>query len=325
MSCRRLAAVALASLLGSCVADTILMTKCPMYANDTNTSKVTLASYCVVNETTATMVSVTSDALDLSHRNISVVSTIPTLATTVDLSFNLIANFPSPSADQSSRVLSLNLSHNVLTSLSFPQLPSTIQTLYVRRRLLDGQDLSYNRITSIDGSVWSNLPRSLQSLTLSGNNLTTLRCSNLPTQLKRLDLSGNAIQSIVMDAASYNLMSQPDFVLTIDPNESIVSTDPTCLTPPSYFNGNYICVTTSATSSSTGSGNFAGFMAKYGAAGFIVLVVLYAANQTFRYRRRHNDDFHERSTYISSNYIKSSAHSSGYVAASSPRATAPTS
>ncbi|CAK4089918.1 unnamed protein product [Aphanomyces euteiches] len=291
------------------------MTKCPMYANDTNTSKVTLASYCVVNETTATMVSVTSDALDLSHRNISVVSTIPTLATTVDLSFNLIANFPSPSADQSSRVLSLNLSHNVLTSLSFPQLPSTIQTL----------DLSYNRITSIDGSVWSNLPRSLQSLTLSGNNLTTLRCSNLPTQLKRLDLSGNAIQSIVMDAASYNLMSQPDFVLTIDPNESIVSTDPTCLTPPSYFNGNYICVTTSATSSSTGSGNFAGFMAKYGAAGFIVLVVLYAANQTFRYRRRHNDDFHERSTYISSNYIKSSAHSSGYVAASSPRATAPTS
>ncbi|KAG9398229.1 hypothetical protein AC1031_014831 [Aphanomyces cochlioides] len=247
MTCCSLVALAVAGLLGCSFADTILTNTCPIYTNDTNTTSVTPASYCVVNETTATMVFVTADMLDLSHRNIDVVSTIPTLATTVDLSFNEIRHISSLPSDQTSSVLNVNLSYNALTASSYLELPSTIQTL----------DLSYNRITSMDESIWRNLPRSLQSLSLKGNGMTTVRCSSMPPKLRQLDLSGNSIQTIIADVASFNLLTRPDFVLVIDPNQTVVSADPACLKPPSYIHGNFICVT-EATSSTPSQNAFVG-------------------------------------------------------------------
>ncbi|KAH9114893.1 hypothetical protein LEN26_006757 [Aphanomyces euteiches] len=311
MTCRSLVALAVAGLLGCSFADTLLTTKCPIYTNDTNTTSVTPASYCVVNETTATMVFVTTDMLNLSHRNINVVSTIPTLAAIVDLSFNEIRDISALPSDQTSSVLNVNLSHNALTASSYLELPSTIQTL----------DLSYNRITSMDESFWRNLPRSLQSLSLKTNGLKTVRCSSMPPKLRQLDLSGNAIQTIVADVASFNLLTRPDFVLVIDPNQTVVSTDPAaCLKPPSYIHDNFICVT-EATSSTASQSAFVGFMGKYAAGFFIVLVVVYAARETIRAQRNRLGDLQERSTYISSIYIKSpTTQSTDYVPAPTARA-----
>ncbi|KAF0753215.1 hypothetical protein AaE_005789 [Aphanomyces astaci] len=262
-----------------------LLVSCPNRTNS-STIQVTVGrptSVCLSNGSAITSVKVIDKAINLSRRNISVITRLPPFVASIDLSYNFIQSIPSATSEAADvALLSLNLSHNALSSSISLLLASTVQTL----------DLSYNHIVTVSSDYAERLPRQLKTLLLKGNGLTSIDGRHLPTSLQHLDLTENSVESILVDAPSYALLSHPD---------------PLCTQPPPRVKDNFICLIAASQGLL-----LTAFVGKY-MLGFVVVAVtayaLWQSMKQFQSSTTANNDgvlagIQERSTYISSNYLE---------------------
>ncbi|ETV74466.1 hypothetical protein, variant 2 [Aphanomyces astaci] len=255
-----------------------LLVSCP---NRTNSSTIQRTvgrpiSVCLSNGSAITSVKVIDKAINLSRRNISVITRLPPFVASIDLSYNFIQSIPSATSEAADvALLSLNLSHNALSSSISLLLASTVQTL----------DLSYNHIVTVSSDYAERLPR----------------------QLKTLDLTENSVESILVDAPSYALLSHPEFDLMIEPDQTAKPTSPLCIQPPPRVKDNFICLIAASQGLL-----LTAFVGKY-MLGFVVVTVtayaLWQSMKQFQSSATANNGgvlagIQERSTYISSNYLE---------------------
>ncbi|ETV74465.1 hypothetical protein, variant 1 [Aphanomyces astaci] len=277
-----------------------LLVSCP---NRTNSSTIQRTvgrpiSVCLSNGSAITSVKVIDKAINLSRRNISVITRLPPFVASIDLSYNFIQSIPSATSEAADvALLSLNLSHNALSSSISLLLASTVQTL----------DLSYNHIVTVSSDYAERLPRQLKTLSLKGNGLTSIDGRHLPTSLQHLDLTENSVESILVDAPSYALLSHPEFDLMIEPDQTAKPTSPLCIQPPPRVKDNFICLIAASQGLL-----LTAFVGKY-MLGFVVVTVtayaLWQSMKQFQSSATANNGgvlagIQERSTYISSNYLE---------------------
>ncbi|KAF0691085.1 Aste57867_17623 [Aphanomyces stellatus] len=227
-----LVAVFLATLAFVHAADSLL-SPCP----DLNGTRSHPTDVCLANGAIVTRVRATSsNDLCVSGQNIP--SSRACLSTsTSDLSHNRIQDIPCTSPRMSlsaTQPMTLNLSGNLINGSALLCLPSTVETL----------DLSYNRLTQIPLEFFLPLPWNLQSLKINGNDIRSIYIGRLPSTLTHLDLSENPrIQSIVVSAGVYALLTHPKFALKVGPFTAPKKpTESGCLQPPPRLQGIYVCV-----------------------------------------------------------------------------------
>ncbi|ETV94527.1 hypothetical protein, variant 3 [Aphanomyces invadans] len=209
-----------------------------------------------------------------------------------DLSYNRIQSISVQSSDPGEvPLLHLNLSHNAFATSSAILLPGTVQTL----------DLSGNRIGTLSREMAEQMPRQLKSLVLSGNGMTSIDGRYLPTTLKRLDLTRNSIETILLDTPSYALVSHPEFVLEIEPNQAPIPTSLLCMQPPPRLANNYMCVIETPKHAMVTA-----ILGKYLLGLIVVVLIGYAAFQSLKQYQSSSgvSELTDRSTYISSNYLE---------------------
>ncbi|XP_077973715.1 uncharacterized protein LOC144429519 [Styela clava] len=105
---------------------------------------------------------------------------------------NFISELPAQVLQGGDSLLSLNLSHNVIQSLSEDNFQLTPALTYI--------DLSYNNLTCIQGNVFRGLT-DLQTLILTGNRIASLSPQSFRnlTSLRDLKLSYNKIRALPID------------------------------------------------------------------------------------------------------------------------------
>ncbi|KAF0725248.1 hypothetical protein Ae201684_016265 [Aphanomyces euteiches] len=138
--------------------------------------------------------------LDLSKQSISTIDVLPSMATSLDLSFNSIQSLGSQPIPPRLKALSL---------------PATLETL----------DLSYNQ----GGMAWFSMAQvatsNLTHLYLRGNNLSTivLTQQTLPPSLTYLDLSDNPNVIVFADRSTYTSLARQQIVLKVNTSLATVS------------------------------------------------------------------------------------------------------
>ncbi|KAH9168793.1 hypothetical protein AeNC1_017837 [Aphanomyces euteiches] len=152
--------------------------------------------------------------LDLSKQSISTIDVLPSMATSLDLSFNSIQSLGSQPIPP--RLKALNLSRNALmVGWTNRSLPVTLETL----------DLSYNQ----GGMAWFSMAQvatsNLTHLYLRGNNLSTivLTQQTLPPSLTYLDLSDNPNVIVYADRSTYTSLARQQIVLKVNTSLATVS------------------------------------------------------------------------------------------------------
>ena len=135
--------------------------------------------------------------IDLSNQRFTTFdfTKVPDQVTGLSLTKNQIASVFFPSSNQPSQLSSLDLSYNLLTSISWGLLPQSLTWL----------SLQYNMLSQAD---FSHLPPQLvnfpnyQQISMQGNVLSDVIFGQLPAGITSLDLSGQRISVISFGGAT---------------------------------------------------------------------------------------------------------------------------
>ncbi|KAK1943593.1 Serine/threonine-protein kinase phg2 [Phytophthora citrophthora] len=161
------------------------VTTVSVYGSSSNSSKASTSSSNRVQVTdascTSSVVKVTATAgvstLDLRHRDIAAVSSLPAVDT-VRLDNNELRAFTA-----SNNISELYLSNNSIPTIDEFKFPTTLTLL----------DLSNNALGDLDGA---SLPPSLQYLDVNDASVASLEKFSFPSSIKTLNFSGNPITTI---------------------------------------------------------------------------------------------------------------------------------
>ncbi|RHY24290.1 hypothetical protein DYB36_004682 [Aphanomyces astaci] len=103
--------------------------------------------------------------------------------------------------------------------------------------------VTVGRPTSVclsNGSAITSVKVIDKAINLSRRNISVI--TRLPPFVASMDLTGNSVESILVDAPSYALLSHPEFDLMIEPDQTAKPTSPLCTQPPPRVKDNFICL-----------------------------------------------------------------------------------
>ncbi|KAG1693234.1 hypothetical protein DVH05_023699 [Phytophthora capsici] len=196
-----------------------------------NSTKASSSNRVQVTDATCTSsvvkVAAASEAstLDLRHRDIVVVSSLPAV-NAVRLDNNELRAFTT-----SSNISELYLSNNSIPAIDEFNFPTTLTLL----------DLSNNAIGDLDGVT---LPSSLQYLNLSGNPIGSLSNVSFPSSLLRLDVNDASISSL-------EKFSFPSSITTLNFSRNPITTIKGVIFPDSLTDFTLIATSNVATTTTT--------------------------------------------------------------------------
>ncbi|OQR89926.1 hypothetical protein THRCLA_09507, partial [Thraustotheca clavata] len=148
---------------------------------------------CVVYSNLTQVNYTTTSVLQIQNANIQSINEFPQNVTQIDLSWNNISSITSYKVPS---ILSLNLSHNQISTLdTVPVLPT-----------LTSLDLSDNKLTGASLSRLSAFPN-LNNISLRNNNIKVIHNPIFPPNLQTLDLSGNPIVQFDISMTMFILLS----------------------------------------------------------------------------------------------------------------------
>lgn len=142
----------------------------------------------------------------------------------LDLSFNQIQMIESIAKAGVTRLETLIISHNIITTIN--------DTTFKNFSLLKILDLSFNHLTSI-GPIFDSIPR-LKHLSMAHNNLTSLRFTVFThlRLLESLDVSNNRLTRIYIEAKSpvfqylQRINMESNFITNVELSSQLSSTIP---------------------------------------------------------------------------------------------------